>query len=62
MGVRRYMTSDPDTAPRNLLERDRLFTERLSGEARYVGLKAIDVDTGVTEDELVERVAAAFGL
>jgi hypothetical protein len=55
-------TSDPDRALRNLLERDRLFTERVRAEATELGLPVIDVDTGVSEDELTWRVAAAFGL
>ncbi len=55
-------TSDPDRALRNLLERDRLFTERLDEEARRLGLHAIEVDTTMTEDDLAQRVTEAFGL
>ena len=55
-------TSDPDRALRNLLERDRLFTERLSRETRRLGLPVIEVDTAVTEEALEGRVAEAFGL
>lgn len=57
-------TSDPQRALRNLLERDHLFTERLREETRRLGLCAVDVDvdTPTTEDDLVARVAAAFGL
>jgi 2-phosphoglycerate kinase len=55
-------TSDPDRALGNLLERDRLFTERLRAEARRLGLHVISVDTGMTRDELAGRVAEAFGL
>jgi hypothetical protein len=55
-------TSDPGRALRNLLDRDRMFTERLSGEARRLGLGVIDVDATVSEDELAEKVAGALGL
>ena len=55
-------TSDPDRALGNLLERDRLFTERLRADARRLGLHAISVGTGMTQDALAERVAEAFGL
>ncbi len=55
-------TSDPERALRNLLERDRLFTGRLREEASRLGLPVIDVDSTVTEDELVRRVAKTFGL
>jgi hypothetical protein len=55
-------TSDPDRALANLLERDRMFTGRLREEAAGLGLPVIDVDTTMTEDDLTERVARAFGL
>ncbi|HYN96132.1 MAG TPA: hypothetical protein VES42_19990 [Pilimelia sp.] len=55
-------TSDPERALRNLFERDRMFTERLREEANQLGLPVIEVGTGVTEDDLAERVTAAFGL
>ena len=55
-------TSDPERALRNLLERDRLFTERLGAEARDLGLPVIEVDGAVTEADLVARVADGFGL
>lgn len=55
-------TSDPDRALRNLLERDRMFTNRLRQETQHLGLPAIDVDTTITEDDLAERVTTAFGL
>ncbi|TDD14179.1 hypothetical protein [Nonomuraea diastatica] len=55
-------TGDPERALRNLLERDRLFTERLAGEARRLGLAVIEVDGTMTEDDLADRVTAAFGL
>jgi hypothetical protein len=46
---------------RNLLERDRMFTERLRDDVRRHDLAFIEVDTGTTEDELVARVAVSFG-
>ncbi len=55
-------TSDPGRALRNLLDRDRMFTERLCGEARRLGLGVIEVDATVSEDELAERVTRALGL
>jgi 2-phosphoglycerate kinase len=55
-------TSDPAKALHNLLERDRMFTERLRAETRRLGLAAIEVDATMTEDELVRRVREAFGL
>ena len=55
-------TSDPDRALRNLLERDRMFTARLYAETKRLGLRVIEVDTTMTEDDLAERVTEAFGL
>jgi hypothetical protein len=55
-------TSRPDAARRNLLERERLFTERLAVEVRELGLPAIVVDGTTTEADLTDRVATALGL
>jgi 2-phosphoglycerate kinase len=55
-------TRDPAKALDNLLERDRLFTERLREETRRLALPAIEVDLATTEDELLDRVTAALGL
>jgi hypothetical protein len=55
-------TGDPDRALENLLQRDRMFTERLAGDTKRLGLRSIELDTTVTEDDLAERVTAAFGL
>ena len=55
-------TSDPPRALANLLERDRMFTERLHQEAERLGLRTITVDLPMTEAELAEQVAEAFGL
>lgn len=53
-------TSDPERALRNLLERDRIFTEILREETSRLGLAAIDVDITTTEDDLVRQVTGLF--
>ena len=55
-------TSDPERALGNLLERDRMFTERLREETGRLALRVIEVDTTVTEDGLDKLVREAFGL
>jgi hypothetical protein len=55
-------TSDPNRALHNLLERDRMFTERLREEAKKLDLHIIEVDTTMTEDELADQVTRIFGL
>ena len=55
-------TGDPDLALRNLLERDRLFTDVLREETARLGLPTIEVDTAMSEDDLAGRVTALFGL
>jgi len=55
-------TSDPRRALRNLLERDALFTDRLAAQVRERGLHGLTVDASISEDELVRKVAAVFGL
>ncbi|HWB52908.1 MAG TPA: AAA family ATPase [Tepidisphaeraceae bacterium] len=55
-------TSDPEKAYRNLLERDAMFTGQVRDQAQSVGLRTIEVDAAISEDELTERVARAFGL
>jgi hypothetical protein len=55
-------TSDPDKALRNLLERDRMFTERLQHETKRLGRRVIEVNTTMTDDDLAGRVTKAFGL
>jgi 2-phosphoglycerate kinase len=50
-------TTDRQRALDNLLERDRLFTHRLRNELSSLGLTAIEVDVGDTEDDVYERVA-----
>ena len=55
-------TTDPERALRNLLERDRMFTDILREEAERLELPAIEVDTAMTEDDLAKRVTDVFGL
>jgi 2-phosphoglycerate kinase len=55
-------TSDPERALANLLERDRMFTERLRHEASRLDLRVIEVDPTMTEDELAGQVTEVFGL
>lgn len=54
-------TTNPEAALRNLLERDRLFTDRLREETKRLGLRAIEVDASLTEDDLAAQVGSAFG-
>lgn len=54
-------TSNPDVALANLLERDRLFTEQLRDEVGSLGLPAVEVDSGVTTEDLMSRVRHALG-
>jgi 2-phosphoglycerate kinase len=55
-------TTDPERALRNLLERDRMFTDILREETARLGLPAIEVDTAMTEDDLAKRVTDLFEL
>jgi len=55
-------TTDPESALRNLLERDRLFTDALRAEAAQLELPVIDVDGVMPEEDLAARVAALLGL
>jgi 2-phosphoglycerate kinase len=55
-------TSDPGKALRNLLERDRLFTERLYEDVKRLELRAIEVDMTMTDEDLSVRVTEALGL
>ena len=45
-----------------LLERDRMFTDRLHQEARRLDLPVIEISTAMTEDGLARRVTEVFGL
>ena len=55
-------TSNPERALRNLLERDRMFTDILRDETTRLQLPAIEVDTNTTEDNLTQRVSHLFAL
>lgn len=55
-------TSDPDAALRNLLERDRMFTDLLRAETARLGVPVLEVDATMTEDDLAARVETLFGL
>lgn len=55
-------TTDPERALRNLLERDRLFTDALREELERLELPVIDVDATMSEEDLTGRVTDAFGL
>jgi 2-phosphoglycerate kinase len=55
-------TTDPERALRNLLERDRMFTDVLRAETAGRRLPAIEVDTAMSEDELTKRVTDLFSL
>ena len=57
-----HKTTDPERSLRNLLERDRMFTNVLREETARLGLCSIEVDTTMTEDELVKRVTDLFAL
>lgn len=54
-------TSNPKRGLSNLLERDRLFTERLQGMVETTGLPAVTVDGSLTEDALESCIAGKFG-
>ena len=55
-------TTDPERAQHNLLERDRMFTDRLWEETRRLGLPAIEIDMAMSEDDVTRRVTQLFGL
>ena len=55
-------TTDPERALRNLLERDRMFTDVLREQTTRLRLPAIEVHTSTTEDDLARRVTDLFGL
>jgi 2-phosphoglycerate kinase len=55
-------TSDPEKALRNLLERDRMFTDLLAEETKRLELPAVEIDTTMTEEDLAERVTKVIGL
>ncbi len=54
--------SDPQLAQRNLLERDRMFTNRLFKETTRLEPPVIEINTAMNEGELSRQVTQAFGL
>ncbi|GAA1033559.1 MULTISPECIES: nucleoside monophosphate kinase [Amycolatopsis] len=57
-----WRTSDPARAARNLAERDRMFTNRLREQTSRLGLRAIEVDSATSEEDLLRQVTTAFHL
>jgi hypothetical protein len=55
-------TSDPEKALGNLLERDRMFTELVARQTECLELRAIEIDTTMTEENLTERVTEMLAL
>ena len=55
-------TTNSESALRNLLDRDRMFTDTLREETARLKVPAIQVDETMTEDELTSRVTELFGL
>jgi 2-phosphoglycerate kinase len=55
-------TADPERALANLLERDRMFTDRLRAETQRLGLPTIEIDTTMTEFQLLAQVERTFQL
>ena len=55
-------TSNPERALENLLDRDRMFTDRLSREVEDLELRAIQVNTAISEDDCANLVTKIFGL
>ncbi|NKY31361.1 hypothetical protein [Nocardia gamkensis] len=56
------MTGHPHGAAQNLLDRDRLFTDRIRNETTRLHLPAIEIDTSMAEADLTDSVGRAFGL
>jgi len=54
-------TTDPQRARHNLLERDRMFTDRLIEQTKRLELPIIEIDMAMSEDELARQVTQAFG-
>ena len=53
---------DPEAALHNLLERDRMFTERLRARVRLLDLPFVDVDGACTGRDLTVMVADRPGM
>jgi 2-phosphoglycerate kinase len=57
-----HNTSDPERTRLNLIERDRMFTDRMTEETKRLGLPALRLSTGLSEEDLLNQVARTFGL
>jgi cytidylate kinase len=55
-------TSNSERARQNLLERDRMFTDRLRKDVEHLELCAIEVDSAMSERDSANLVAKIFGL
>ncbi len=55
-------TSNPERALQNLLERDRMFTDRLRKNVEHLELRTIEINTAINESESANLVAKIFGL
>jgi 2-phosphoglycerate kinase len=55
-------TTDPAQALRNLLERDRLFSNKIVSDAARRGLEALHIDGQRTADSVATELALRFGL
>jgi hypothetical protein len=55
-------TTDPDRALTNLLERDRIFTDKIDSDAARNGLDVLYVDGTRTIERMAKELAERFGL
>lgn len=55
-------TSNPEKALQNLLDRDKMFTDRLRREVERLALPSVDVNTAMTEHDSLTQVTSVFGL
>jgi 2-phosphoglycerate kinase len=55
-------TSDPERTLENLLVRDRLFGDDVRRDGNALGLPVLDVDLGMSLEELMKLVSEALGL
>ena len=55
-------TTDPDRALTKLLERDRIFSDKITSDAARDGLEVLHVDSGCTVDSMANELALRFGL
>ena len=55
-------TRNPEQALQNLLERDRMFTDRLRKEVKDLEFRAIQVNAAMAENDTANLVAKIFGL